>query len=302
MNKKDLYNLIDKGIKEKEIRKAISNKHRKHIKLLKMLANSGEYDKEVLETHFKAQKQQTRETLRILNPAREQIKSLSKIKTPKYYERHEIKTRYDPVSKSKIQDAFVKRNPLTKSQLKNIENFRSDFKRQTRNAINRYARQNKAINLSGITTDFKGKKVSVRDLYTTYIKTSDKQLKTQARKSINKVFQDLRSIKATEIKQVQKRIITYNLEQRKEHNGALIDYLSKTWNFETQDQNNNIIGWDIQYSEPRRIIDGDLMLKGTNKIDVAVHKKQLEDLGIDFDKHNNDIQFNRVIREKIGIV
>lgn len=212
---------------------------------------------------------------RQLNPAREQLKELKKINLTKTKIIYKQVSRVDTFSGAVYGAIESKRIERTKYEIKSIEKFKENFERKSKNAIRRFGRYGKAINLNKITVNFRGEDISITRLYKDYMQTNDKYLKGQITRKINKAYEELKKVKVSQASPLRERIYRGRIEDIK--NGDLQSNYNQGYTDTTVDQNGNVFGWDINPSK-HLIFSGELVYHGEGSIIWDQHLEQLNNM------------------------
>lgn len=231
--RKNVSALLRLGEKPKDIYKGLRSAYsqiRKSINLEKKT-----YSKEIYQNRITSLKKDMKDDFRLLNPAREQIKEIKKLKAKQTFKKIEhIKVGvFADIKETKFQ--------LSKNQTKTLTKFRENYFNEVRKSINRFNRYGKAINLSRLTVNVAGKDTSLTQLHKDYLNTSDTKLKREISKKLNFGFKQLKKIEVSKHGENTTRIYSGKLENVKE--GMLIESVTRGIHFfETIDTNGNVIG------------------------------------------------------------
>lgn len=283
---------LKKGVKEKEISKEIRKEYYAYKKGSKDAYKMFKLDRNVIKDIQVAKEKDFKETMRILNPARESIKTRVKKTIPSYYESHFITSKRDPLTKTIESYATIKRNKLTASQYKTLEIFKKEYAKKARSQINRFSRYDKALNLNKITTTYNGKKYSLNTLHDIYLKTSDRYEKGKLRKLINRGYEAIKSISPNVIRKIDRRVLSFDIDEYLDSD-KLEDFFERNYSLETIDNNGNIIGWDIDFSQ-QVIISAEVIVKAEKNILWQQHEIELELNNIDVVRPENIMVITRL--------
>jgi len=261
----------------KEIRKEYSI-YRKNLNrtIIEAKKYGEDIKNDILPLIEKSKKLQQKD-LRYLNPAREQIKQLNKIKIKDSYKNPVLVYRPNDEGKLIVPDYDWIKLEKTKMQKKTLNIFREDFNKNIKREIKRFNKYGKSLNLNKLTLKVRGNEMSISEIYSNYVKTNDKNLKIALRKKLNYGFEQLKKIKVSKHSALAKRIYSGNLE--KIEDGNIEDNLDSNVNFHTVDSNNNVFGWYILRS-PELVLEGEIEQRGSGSILWDSHYQQLENEGM----------------------